>query len=89
MNYLFCYLLLINAASFGFMLADKLKARRNSWRIPEKVLLALSALGGSLGGILAMHLFRHKTRHLRFLLGLPLLLALHIITLILLIPRLL
>lgn len=89
MKYLFPYLLIINAAGFVFMLADKVKAKRGSWRIPEATLLTLAALGGSLGAVMGMQLLRHKTKHLKFSLGLPLLLALHIILLILLIPKLL
>lgn len=89
MTILVSYLLLINAAAFGFMLADKVKAKRNRWRIPEATLLTLAALGGSLGAVLAMKCFRHKTRHLRFSLGLPAMLAVHILLLILLLPRLL
>lgn len=89
MNFLLIYLLIINALSWLFMLADKQKAIRNAWRIPEATLLALAALGGSLGAMVGMRMFRHKTLHLKFSLGLPLLLAIHIIVLILLIPKLL
>lgn len=78
------YLLIINALTLAFMLADKRKAQKGAWRIPEAVLLGLAALGGSLGGVLGMKLFRHKTLHLKFSLGLPLLLALHILLFILL-----
>ena len=89
MLYLLLYLLIINAAAFLFMLADKIKARRNAWRIPEATLLWLAALGGSLGATLAMRLFRHKTQHLQFALGLPLLLLTHILLLIFLLPHIL
>ncbi len=82
MQYLFYYLLIINALALLFMLADKLKALHGAWRIPEAVLLGLAALGGSLGALIGMRLFRHKTLHLKFSLGLPILLALHIILLI-------
>lgn len=78
------YLLIINALTLAFMLADKRKAQKGAWRIPEAVLLGLAALGGSLGGVLGMRLFRHKTLHPQFSLGLPLLLALHILLFILL-----
>jgi len=63
--YLF-YLLLINLVGFGLYGADKRRARRGEWRIPEKTLLACSLFGGALGGIVAMRIFRHKTRHLYF-----------------------
>ena len=79
MKYLYLYLAIINAVSFLLMLADKRKARKNLWRIPEKTLLGVCAIGGSLGGLLAMKLFRHKTRHLRFSVGIPVMLALHIL----------
>ena len=72
------YLVLINAAALLFMLTDKQKARRGGWRIPERMLLAVAGLGGSIGAILGMYLFRHKTRHLKFSLGLPLILAVQI-----------
>jgi uncharacterized membrane protein YsdA (DUF1294 family) len=77
MDYLLLYLVLINALAFVLMLADKQKAKRNLWRIPEATLMATAAIGGSLGAFLAMRLFRHKTRHLRFSVGLPLLMLLH------------
>ncbi len=75
MQILLMYLLLINAAAFGLMLADKQKARRGQWRIPERTLLGTAVLGGSLGAIAGMYLFRHKTKHPKFYLGLPLILA--------------
>lgn len=66
------YLILINALALVLMLTDKQKARRGSWRIPEATLMGVAALGGTLGAIAGMYLFRHKTRHLKFRLGLPL-----------------
>lgn len=83
------YLLIINAAAFLFMLADKLKARRGSWRISESTLLWLAILGGSLGATLGMKLFRHKTLHLKFSLGLPLLLIMHILLVLYLFTKIL
>jgi len=68
------YLLLINSAAFVLCLADKRRARQRRWRVPEATLLLLSALGGSGGLLLGMLLFRHKTRHLKFTLGVPLML---------------
>lgn len=72
------YLLLINAAAFLLMLADKQKARKNLWRIPESTLMLSAVLGGSMGSLLGMYAFRHKTRHLKFTVGIPLILALQI-----------
>lgn len=69
------YLLIINALSFLLMLADKRKAQQNLWRIPEKTLFTAALLGGSVGSILGMYLFRHKTRHWYFVLGMPAILA--------------
>jgi len=84
MRYLYFYLLIINALSLLFMLADKRKAIKGRFRIPESTLLTLCALGGSLGGLLAMKLFRHKTRHPQFSLGIPILLAIHTVAMIIL-----
>lgn len=80
------YLFLINAAGFALMLADKHKARKNLWRIPEATLLLVAVLGGSLGSLLGMYAFRHKTRHFKFSVGIPVILALQVITAILLFP---
>ena len=74
MKYLWLYLCTINAFSFLLMLIDKQKAKKNKWRIPEKTLLGVCLIGGSVGGLISMHLFRHKTKHLRFRLGIPLML---------------
>ena len=68
------YLILVNAAAFALMFADKQKAIRGQWRIPEKVLLGAALLGGSIGAIAGMYTFRHKTRHSKFKYGLPLIL---------------
>ena len=84
MKALFYYLLIINAFTLLIMLADKRKAQKGAWRIPERVLLGLALAGGSLGGVMGMRLFRHKTQHPKFALGLPLLLVMHIFLLILL-----
>lgn len=87
MKYLLVYLIIINALTLLFMLVDKVKAKRNLWRIPERTLLSLCALGGSLGGLLGMKLFRHKTLHLRFSIGIPVMLAVHVVILIFLVIR--
>lgn len=79
MKYLLVYLLIINAAGFLLMLVDKYKARKNLWRIPEATLLGVAAIGGSVGALWGMYAVRHKTRHLKFTLGIPVLLALQIV----------
>lgn len=68
------YLLIINAVGFLLMLVDKQKARKNLWRIPEATLLTAAALGGSIGALVGMYTVRHKTKHLKFTLGIPLIL---------------
>lgn len=82
MKYLYFYLLLINALSFLLMLIDKIKAVKNRWRIPEKTLLGVCAIGGSLGGLLGMKMFRHKTLHPQFSIGIPVMLAVQIVLII-------
>ena len=66
------YLLIINALSFLLMLADKQAARKNLWRIPESTLLTAAAFGGSIGGLIGMYLLRHKTKHWKFIICIPL-----------------
>lgn len=65
------YLLIINALSFLLMLADKRKAQKNLWRIPERTLFTAALFGGSIGSLLGMYCFRHKTKHWYFVLGMP------------------
>ena len=71
MKYFYLYLLLVNAVSFLLMLIDKQKAIHNRWRISETTLLFSAILGGSIGSLLGMYLFRHKTKHLKFSIGVP------------------
>ena len=80
------YLIIINASSFFLMLVDKQKARHGAWRIPEATLMWTAILGGSIGSLLGMYLFRHKTRHLKFILGIPLILILQIVCVIHFLP---
>ena len=75
MKLLLYYLLIINAVGLLLMLVDKRKAKKNRWRIRESTLLLVAALGGSIGSLIGMYLFRHKTLHLKFTLGIPLILA--------------
>ena len=73
------YLLLINAAGFGVMLYDKYLAKNNLWRIPEKTLFGIAAFGGSVGCLLGMYTVRHKTKHLQFTIGIPVILAVQVL----------
>lgn len=79
MDLLIAYLLLINAAGLLIMLIDKRKAIKNRWRIPEKTMFTVAVLGGSLGVYAGMQLFRHKTKHAKFYIGVPVILAIQII----------
>jgi len=78
------YLILINALSLALMLADKKKARKNCWRIPERVLIGVAILGGSLGAMIGMNLFRHKTLRPKFSIGLPVIFAVQAVLLVVL-----
>jgi uncharacterized membrane protein YsdA (DUF1294 family) len=82
MEYLVYYLLIINALAFLLMYVDKRKAQKNLWRIPERVLLGTALIGGSLGAMAGMQIFRHKTQHLKFVIGIPTMLTGHILLLI-------
>ncbi len=84
MKLLLTYLAIVNAAAFLLMLIDKIKAIKEWWRIPERVLLTVAAIGGSLGCWIAMYLFRHKTRYVEFAVGVPILFLIHIALLLLL-----
>ena len=81
---IFLYLLIINAIGFVLMLGDKRMAQKKLWRIPEATLMAVAAIGGSIGSLAGMYTFRHKTRHLKFTLGIPAILIGQIALLILL-----
>ena len=81
------YLALINAAAFALMLADKHRARKKKWRIPEFTLMASALLGGSLGALAGMYTTRHKTRHPKFTIGIPLILALQLLAAIACVSR--
>ena len=65
------YLLGINVLAFALMGADKRRARRKEWRVSEKALFLSALLGGSVGAILGMRAFHHKTRHWYFKFGMP------------------
>ena len=65
------YLIGINVLTFLIYGVDKWKAQRDRWRIPEDTLIWLAVAGGSVGALLGMNLFRHKTKHRKFFLGIP------------------
>ena len=73
------YLIVINIIGFLIMFIDKQKAKKGAWRIPEKTIFIITALGGGIGTIAGMYLFRHKTQKLNFIIGLPLITILEII----------
>ncbi len=68
------YALLVNLLAFGMYAIDKRAAKKRRWRIPEAHLICIALLGGSAGALIAMLLFRHKTKHLKFTVTVPLLL---------------
>lgn len=75
---LLLYLLIMNALGFLLMRIDKKKAQKNRWRIPEATLMWVAALGGSIGSLVGMNTFHHKTRKPKFSIGIPMLLVLQI-----------
>ena len=78
MKYLMIYLLTVNALAFLLMLIDKQKAKKHLWRIPESTLMLSAAVGGSIGALLGMYTFHHKTRKPKFYIGIPFILFLQI-----------
>lgn len=87
MKLLLVYLLIINALGFLLMLWDKHFAKKNKRRIPEATLMSVAALGGSLGCLAGMYLVRHKTLHLKFTLGIPVMLSLQVLVAAFLLPH--
>lgn len=73
------YFVAINIIGFLIMFIDKQKAKRGAWRIPEKTLFIITALGGGIGTTAGMYVFRHKTQKLQFVIGLPFITILEII----------
>lgn len=69
------YLIVINALAFLLMLVDKQKAKKHLWRIPEATLIGSAAIGGSIGALAGMYTFRHKTKHPKFTIGIPVILV--------------
>ena len=75
---LYAWLIVANIAAFVMYGADKAKAKRGAWRTSEAALLLIAAVGGSIGAIAGMVIFRYKTKHLKFLIGLPLILIIQL-----------
>ena len=73
------YLILVNAIAFLLMLIDKQKAKKKKWRIPQATLMGSAAIGGSIGALAGMYTFRHKTKHPKFTIGVPVILVLQLI----------
>ena len=78
------YLAIINLLAFALMGIDKRRAMRHAWRIPEKTVFLSALLGGSVGAIAGMQLFRHKTKHWYFRYGMPAILILQLFAVFLL-----
>lgn len=76
------YFVIINIIGFLIMYIDKQKAKKGKWRIPEKVLFIITALGGGIGTISGMYIFRHKTQKIAFIIGFPAITILEIIAII-------
>lgn len=76
------YLVVMNSIGFASMGIDKSKAKRGAWRIPEKTLFLIAVLGGSVGSILGMKQFRHKTKHKSFTIGMPAILLVQVLVIL-------
>ena len=79
LKFLLIYIIIMNVVGFFIMGIDKRKAEKHAWRISEKTLFLVSLIGGSIGTLLGMYVFRHKTKHWYFVIGMPLILIIHII----------
>lgn len=73
------YIVWSNLAAFFVYGIDKRRARKHKWRIPERTLLGLAVIGGSMGALAGMYLFHHKTRKPKFAIGVPVILAVQLI----------
>ncbi|MBO5720551.1 MAG: DUF1294 domain-containing protein, partial [Bacteroidales bacterium] len=80
-EYLFgIYLVAVNLIAFILYGIDKYKSRKSKWRISERTLIIIALIGGSIGALLAMKAFRHKTKHKKFTIGVPIILVAQIAT---------
>ena len=89
MKFVYLYLLIVNAVGLVYMLADKYRAKKNLWRIPEARLMLIAIMGGSIGVYTGMQLARHKTKHPKFFIGVPLIMAVQLVLIALLVPKIL
>jgi len=78
-HYFIIYLIIINCIAFLAMYIDKRKAKYGKWRIKEYTLMVIALIGGSVGAIIGMYTFRHKTKKARFFIGFPVILILQIV----------
>lgn len=78
MKYFIIYLIFINLFGMFIMFYDKKKAEHRQWRVPEAHLFGVAVIFGSLGILMGMFLFRHKTKHAKFLIGIPAILIIQI-----------
>ncbi len=83
------YLITINLTAFIMYGLDKQKAVRHKWRIPERVLIGVAAFGGSVGALLGMRVFHHKTKHMKFVIGVPAIIVIQVIAAVLVLKVLL
>ena len=79
MIYFIIYLIIINIIAFLAMFIDKMKAKYGKWRIKEHTLFILALIGGSVGAIIGMYTFRHKTKKARFFIGFPVILIVEVL----------
>lgn len=82
LKYVIIYLCVINLIGFFAMGIDKFKAKRNYWRIPEGTLIMIAVLGGGIGDLIGMYTFRHKTKKMKFTIGIPTILITEIVIII-------
>lgn len=80
---LLVYLIIINALGFLLMHSDKQRAKKKMWRHPESALLCTALIGGSIGVLMGMEIFRHKTKKPRFYVGVPLIMMVQTLLIIL------
>ncbi len=73
-----CWIGLMSIIAFFITVSDKIKAKKGRWRVPEATLLGISALGGSVAMLLTMLAIRHKTRHAKFMVGIPVIIVLQL-----------